>query len=153
MTAIFKEQVYLIEAECGTVKIGCSRWPSNRLSCMTGHTPVPVRLIAQWAGDRSVEMALHNQFVGQRSHNEWFRVEGPVAVFVETMRGVGMEGSIPDWSELHFSNSAEKRAAAGRKRGEKLRAKWADPEYREMRLQQNERYRAAAIRLVSSKAA
>lgn len=91
----------MIEAKCGMVKIGCSDFPRVRLETIKTHSPVPVRLIAQWPGDSHDERRVHKRFSECRSHNEWFVIEGAVAEFVEAIRGTGLD-AIADWDEIRW---------------------------------------------------
>lgn len=122
--------VYLIETALGQIKIGCSRWPEQRLQTFVANSPCPLRLIAKWPGEQTDERKLHQRFVAQRWHNEWFRYEGDIVAFVEQKRGVGVE-SIPEWDALTFAASSERRQRSRALAGEKRKAVWADPEFRE----------------------
>lgn len=121
--------IYVVEARIGLIKIGVSASPFGRAETIHSHSPVPCRLIATWSGTQEEEARLHHAFAAYRSHCEWFRIEGAVADFVSFVRRTGVE-TIPEWESLAFGDVLARRAAAGRKRAEKLRAKWADPEYR-----------------------
>lgn len=108
-------QVYLIESECGRVKVGCSQRPESRLATFYTNSPRPLRLIAFWPGGYSDEREIHERFSSYRTHNEWFRLEGAFADFVDERRGLGVT-EIPEWVSLHCPNVRErskaKRAAA-----------------------------------------
>jgi hypothetical protein len=95
--------VYLIESECGRVKIGNSLNPKGRLVAFSITSPRPLRLVATWPGDHTAERELHDRFIAHRTHNEWFRQEGALASFVEKMRGTGVE-AIPDWGAVSWPN-------------------------------------------------
>lgn len=105
--------VYLIESECGRLKIGCSSDPLVRLRAFTTNAPRPVRLLAQWPGDKSDEADLHQRFAPYRRHNEWFAIEGDVADFIREKRGIGVPGDIPSWASISFETFRD-RAKAGR---------------------------------------
>lgn len=122
--------VYLIEAQMGVLKIGCSRKPETRLRTMAVNSPTPLRLIATWPGQIADEQALHRRFHDHRFYNEWFRLEGEVANFVESVRGKGVL-SIPDWASCTPKASEERKRAGRERAGLKLKALWADPAHRE----------------------
>lgn len=118
--------VYIIEAENGVVKIGCSMFPKERVNNCISHSPIPVRLIAQWPGDTSDERAFHRQFRNYRSHREWFRAVGDLAAFVESKRGTGVE-CVPAWCELAFDFPKDPRPLTKIKRSASMKKLWADP--------------------------
>lgn len=91
--------LYAIEAQNGLVKFGRSVQPWLRAAQYQGHSPVPVRMVAYWPGDAGDEAILHQRFSEQASHFEWFRIEGPVALFLDGVRGRGVD-RIRDWSEF-----------------------------------------------------
>lgn len=122
--------VYLIEAQMGVLKIGCSARPETRLKTMAVNSPTPLRLIAVWPGVTADERALHARFDAHRFYNEWFRIEGDLAGFVESVRGKGV-ARIPDWSDSGPSGSAERKKAGRHSASMKLKALWADPAHRE----------------------
>lgn len=62
----------------GPIKIGCSRWPKERLSALTIWSPEPLEIVATVEGTFSDEKRLHNQFAAHRLHGEWFEAAGPV---------------------------------------------------------------------------
>jgi hypothetical protein len=117
--------VYVVEAQNGVIKIGVSCSPKSRALAIHQHSPVPCRLIAALPGETKDERRLHRRFAEQRSHCEWFRIEGPVAEFVSFVRGTGVD-RVPDWDELVFPAANERRAAATARQ----KALWADAEYR-----------------------
>lgn len=100
--------VYLIEAEIGVVKVGCSTDPLRRLRGISTHSPCPVRLIAQWPGSLADEAVIHRAFSEYRGHNEWFRVDGRFLAFVVERTGFGVD-HIPEWSSLVFASSADRK--------------------------------------------
>lgn len=95
--------VYLIEAQNGLVKIGSSICPTSRLLATRTHSPVLVRLIAMWPGNRADEYELHARFEEYRSHSEWFKIEGEIIKFVDTYRGIGVQ-SVEDWDRNMYYN-------------------------------------------------
>lgn len=118
--------VYVVEAQSGFVKIGTSSSPRSRATIIHQSSPVPCRLIAIFPGWRKEELALHKQFAAQRAHCEWFRIEGPVAEFVEQVRGSGCE--VETWGGI--LSPAERIARGRATQAAAMRANWADPAYR-----------------------
>ena len=96
---------------------------------MCAHSPILIRLIAQWPGEYEDEFSLHARFRDQRHHNEWFAVVGPVLEFIGEIRGRGVE-VVPDWNALRFYDISERKVRASAIRSAKARRRWADPEYR-----------------------
>ena len=121
--------IYLVEAQNGLVKIGSSRSPHGRLLTIRLYCPVLVRLIAAWPAEHGAELALHALFREQRSHKEWFRIEGSLASFVAERRGDGV-ASIPAWSELTYSVDKCGTSRLNAERSKTAKARWADPEWR-----------------------
>lgn len=112
--------IYVVEAQNGVLKIGSSAVPHERAATINQHSPVPCRLVAMWPGDSGDESALHKQLAPYRSHCEWFRIEGPVAEFLECARGTGLV-EIRPWSSpaTHAAAAAQgqlKRAAVRKAR-------------------------------------
>lgn len=93
--------IYVIEAQNDLIKVGMSRSVDARLLAMRLLCPVLVRLVAQWPAKPGMERALHKLMEAQRSHAEWFRVEGAAKVFLDEVRGRGVDG-VPEWSALVF---------------------------------------------------
>jgi hypothetical protein len=117
--------VYVIEARLGVIKIGIGADPDRRLATVRTHSPSPVRLLAVLPGTHADERELHELFSTYRSHNEWFRVEGPVCKFVEMVRGFGLDGIEP-WDAV-CSERSERYKAARQSAADKTRRRWADP--------------------------
>lgn len=118
--------LYVIEAENRMVKLGRSEFPARRLAAVATHSPVRVRLVAQYDGSVDAERELHERFREFRSHREWFALVGPVADFVNSVRGVGVD-RIPDWPELDYASHAISRSRQNERQSEAIRAYWADP--------------------------
>jgi hypothetical protein len=64
--------VYVVEAENGMFKFGCSRQPKIRARGICANSPIKVRLVAFWLGDRRDEFQLHERFSSSRGWSEWF---------------------------------------------------------------------------------
>lgn len=121
--------VYVVEAENGLIKIGCSEWPDRRLQLIRTHTPLHTRLLAMWQGDRREEGALHKRLRAQGHHSEWFRIDGPVLDFVAEVRGRGLD-RIEEWSELSFLTADGRKTRGAVRRGKSMKQAWSDPDKR-----------------------
>lgn len=120
--------LYLIEAENGRVKIGCSSAPEKRVYSFCNGS-CAVRLIAKWSGTLDDEAEMHQRFSAARVYREWFRLEGEFAEFVALMRGLGVE-RIREWDTFVFGNGADMHQARCAMKSEGVRRRWQDPEYR-----------------------
>lgn len=116
--------IYVVETQIGVVKIGCSANPVSRAKTISTHSPLPTRLVAAVPGIWADERALHERFADYMTHNEWFRCEGPVAEFVASIRGQGVERII-DWSETTRASREERRRQQYASHGAKIRANFA----------------------------
>lgn len=67
------------------VKIGHTGNVRSRLSAVRTASPEPVDLVAVIPGDAGAERALHDRFSDWRCSGEWFRFEGPVREWVESL--------------------------------------------------------------------
>ena len=70
----------------GPIKIGCSRWPEQRLWSLAKWSPVPLELLANADGDHTLERALHRLFAADRSHKEWFRTSRALVAGIDAVR-------------------------------------------------------------------
>ena len=136
--------VYLIQAQIGVIKIGHANDPSQRLATVHTHSPVPVRLIAQWPGKVSEERELHRRFDQHRTHSEWFRLEGDLLDFVSEVQGRGVD-RIVEWSEVTRAGFAERQSLRAHRHSIAMKARWADPEWRAERARTQEIYRQKKI--------
>lgn len=72
----------------GPVKIGCSKWPEQRLQALQIWSPEPLEIVAAVAGTFADETRLHREFAEHRLHGEWFeatpRVLSAIARIVAT---------------------------------------------------------------------
>ncbi len=121
--------MYLVESQMGLVKIGYSVTPEARTASIQAFSPSLCRLIAKWPAERKAEYLYHRRFASVRAHSEWFSVAGEFADFVAEMRGVGVD-SIPDWDALGIRIGDPSPGFSAR-----AKAKWADPEWRELQAQ------------------
>jgi hypothetical protein len=56
----------------GPIKIGCSKWPVERITAFQHWSPEILGLAASAPGDFRDEQRLHRQFASTRLHGEWF---------------------------------------------------------------------------------
>lgn len=76
--------IYFIQdGRDGTIKIGTSRNPWERLAALTVASPGKMTILAVMDGDRLVERALHKQFAPLRVSGEWFRDEPDLLSFID----------------------------------------------------------------------
>lgn len=89
--------IYVIQAENGMIKIGCSKHPFTRIESIQFNSPLQLRLIAVLDGDGSDEQALHKRFDHSRRHNEWFAPDREVVKFVAGVWGKGLPTDVCEW--------------------------------------------------------
>lgn len=99
--------IYVIEAENGMCKIGCSDKPESRAATVHLHSPVKTRIIAKLPGSFDQERRLHEQFQQYRGHAEWFLMKGEVADFVGRVRGINVD--VIDWADISWKSTVQKR--------------------------------------------
>jgi len=133
--------VYVIEARNGVIKIGRSECPAMRVKLFDLYSPVKTRLIAMWPDIMQAEAELHRRFHAQRLHAEWFLIEGPVADFVNEVRGCGLPEGVADWNLPTVESREEKRIRKNLAQSERMKAIWANPEWRENNRQLRESYK------------
>lgn len=93
-----------------SVKIGTTvRDVAYRVALISSNSPVPLQLIAVIDGDRTLEQALHAEFSEHRLHNEWFKLEGGLRLFLRRLLVDG-PASVSEYL-------AELRARAGAQHG------------------------------------
>lgn len=66
----------------GPIKIGCSKWPQERLQALQIWSPEPLEIVATVPGTFADERRLHRQFDAHRLHGEWFEAAPPVLAAV-----------------------------------------------------------------------
>jgi len=87
--------LYCIQAGTrGPVKIGISNNPWKRLQSIQTSIPSPLKLVAQWAGNREDEQELHLRFKKFWVRGEWFRPEPEILNYV-LMAQWASEQSLP----------------------------------------------------------
>jgi hypothetical protein len=69
--------VYVLRADNGLVKIGCSRDVVSRVRALQTMSPVPIQLVHVFEHDqyRALESALHRQYHHRRRQGEWFELD------------------------------------------------------------------------------
>lgn len=82
---VTRSGVYVIELQPGVVKIGVAKSIKDRVSSAQTYQPHPVKLLAWFDGDRSVEHSMHKRFSAYRINPrlELFRLSGEL---LETVR-------------------------------------------------------------------
>lgn len=79
------EFVYFLKAG-PFVKIGkATGRPDARIRDLQTGCPYPIRLVAHVCGGLREEYELHRRFAAFREHGEWFRYEGMLAEYVQTI--------------------------------------------------------------------
>lgn len=79
--------IYFIEAAGrGTVKIGFSIAPEERLADLQTSAPDKLILVATVEGDMNREKRLHKRFANYRLTGEWFRLAGDLAAYIESIK-------------------------------------------------------------------
>lgn len=91
----------------GPIKIGCSRWPENRLHQYTKWSPEPLCIVGTVPGDHRLEGRIHRYLEAHALHHEWF---APDPFVVETMTRI-LDGSF-DYSLLPEKGRAYPRAVS-----------------------------------------
>lgn len=122
--------IYLLEAQTGEIKIGCSNDPWGRLYTMVASSPCPIALIAKWPGSFKDEKALHAKYEAHRVYREWFKPEGELAVFSERVRGLNVEDA-PEWFHEQSLPHDERKRLRSARLTRIAKDRWADPAYRE----------------------
>jgi Meiotically up-regulated gene 113 len=94
MTKPRKQYIYIIGADDSTtpVKIGVSAKPKNRLRYLQTASPVKLKILTKFRGDKKDEAKLHQQFAAYRVSGEWFQRVPGVRLLIETR---GMEHDNP----------------------------------------------------------
>lgn len=76
--------VYFIQSQ-GLIKIRTTRNVGSRLSSLQTSSPQPLKLLCVIPGDRSKEKQLHDRFAELRESGEWFRLEGELRGYLESL--------------------------------------------------------------------
>jgi hypothetical protein len=70
----------------GPIKIGCSKWPANRLVSIGHVSPIPLEIICSAPGDFKLEHFLHTTFRHAHSHLEWFHPDPALMAGIERVK-------------------------------------------------------------------
>lgn len=71
------------------VKIGFTSRPLNeRMERLQTGAPEKLEVFATLLADRRTERELHGTFAAYRTHGEWFRCEGRLAVYIQSLQAV-----------------------------------------------------------------
>src|ERR1017187_10028273 len=76
--------IYAIESG-GLVKIGWSRDPRRRLDKIRSDAPQDCELLGTRAGTRKLEAEFHHKLAPYRARREWFRNDGAVSEFIQSL--------------------------------------------------------------------
>lgn len=93
-----KGYVYVLQADNGLCKIGCTNNIEIRLAHFNTHSPVPVTvaLAKRVEDNKRLEAYLHHVFSSKRKHGEWFILDG---ADLARLRNIVEIGIIPKWQE------------------------------------------------------
>lgn len=82
-----KEFVYFLqEGGNGLIKIGYSRYPKERMRNLQLCCPIQLRCLGYFVGTQEDEGALHEKFVIQRRHGEWFVPAPEIFDHIESLK-------------------------------------------------------------------
>lgn len=84
--AVGRTGIYFVAAE-GTdlVKIGYAIDVSSRINAISAGCPYPMRVLAVIPGEIPDEHKLHRRFRMYHVHNEWFRIDGDLRSYLDTL--------------------------------------------------------------------
>lgn len=117
--------IYVIQAENGMVKIGCSKRPLARLETIQFNSPLQLRLIAIFDGNGADERAIHKRFDHSRRHNEWFVPDRDVVLFLADVWGKGLPGEVAEWVTDFAAIRTTRREATRRRLSDLARRNWS----------------------------
>lgn len=89
----------------GSIKIGYSRNPAERLRALSSMIPLEVHLLFILPGDRAEERRLHERFAAERLSGEWFKLSDRLRLFLEDQLA-GFIGGIDRLRRAELSGSA-----------------------------------------------
>lgn len=78
--------VYFIQQASGSIKIGYSAYPDQRLKSLRTSSPEPMTLLAMTCGSRTTERRYHDRFSSHRLEGEWFYPHPEILAEIETLR-------------------------------------------------------------------
>lgn len=75
---------YVYFARAGNrVKIGSAKDVGKRMKQLQTGCPDKIQVVKLISGGRDVEASLHRQFARHRAVGEWFKIEGPLAAYLD----------------------------------------------------------------------
>ncbi|MDX0227156.1 hypothetical protein GOC26_23245 [Sinorhizobium meliloti] len=80
-----QQHIYAVRG-AGMVKIGRAVAPEIRFDTLQSGSPVKLDLVGYIDGDHACERELHDRFKCYRAHGEWFRDEGPVSEWADSVK-------------------------------------------------------------------
>lgn len=103
--------------ERGPIKIGCSSYLPKRLDNLSVWSPVPLEVVASFAGGFHEERRLHSAFWSDHSHHEWFRWSPRLAnLIASVVRGEFDISSLPEPAKISRGTKGRKWSAEQRAR-------------------------------------
>ena len=85
-----ESKVYVVK--CGDfVKIGRARNVEQRMRDIQSANPHTIELLFVSFGGNEVEKELHRRFAAYKHRDEWFRLEGEVAEWIQVQRDQGAQ--------------------------------------------------------------
>lgn len=89
----------------GPVKIGSSYSPKHRLAVYLTWSPLPLEIVAEITGHRSLEARFHAKFAADRSHHEWFNWSADLEATIEAIASGDFDpDSLPDPRHISLGN-------------------------------------------------
>lgn len=131
--------IYVFQAENRYIKIGFAHDPHRRLFGCLSNSPLQLRLIAVFPGNRGDEAKLHAQFEGSRAHSEWFLPTDEISAFTREIWGTGLD-AVTDWVTDYKAVRDAAKEQARVKRSEAHKRLWADPAFRQQKLTDYKRW-------------
>lgn len=74
----------------GPVKIGCTKFPVQRLAAQQLWSPEPLEIVASAEGSFKDEARLHREYADYRLHGEWFEASRPVLALLARVNATGV---------------------------------------------------------------
>lgn len=83
----------------GPVKIGCSKWPADRLQSLMAWSPFRLEVAAETPGGFDLERNIHDCFADQYSHSEWFHPSKRLTAVIDGLKGGKALADVLDLSD------------------------------------------------------
>lgn len=77
--------VYFVQSESGSIKVGMAVDVSARLRSLQTANPSKLKLLATCAGGRTLEREYHSRFAAHRLHGEWFLPHPDILAEIERL--------------------------------------------------------------------